>query len=114
MLMIFNSPEKLTVGVVTAADGSRALALRYRDHRILRGKPVLDGLPSTYTDDDTVVDKHWLSRLVAVFADADVAAVTGLIHPYELRTPAQLAFEVVGGFGRIQSFEASDIFDIKS
>lgn len=53
-----------------------------------------------YTDDDTVVDKHWLSRLLAVFVDADVSAVTGLIHPYELRTPAQLAFEVVGGFGR--------------
>ncbi len=38
--------------VATAADGSNALALRYRDHRILSGKPALDGLPSTYTEVD--------------------------------------------------------------
>jgi alpha-galactosidase len=36
----------------TAADGSTALTLRYRSHRILAGKPPLDGLPSTYAEDD--------------------------------------------------------------
>ncbi len=36
---------------VTAGDGSRALWLHYRDHRIVAGKPVLDGLPSTYVED---------------------------------------------------------------
>lgn len=37
---------------VTAADGSSALSLGYRDHRIVPGKPSLDGLPSTYVEDD--------------------------------------------------------------
>jgi glycosyltransferase involved in cell wall biosynthesis len=53
-----------------------------------------------YTDDDAVADVTWLSRLAAVFEDRNVAAVTGLIAPYELRTEAQLHFEVIGGFGR--------------
>ena len=39
--------------VATSADGASSLALRYRDHRILAGKPPLDGLPSTYVEDDT-------------------------------------------------------------
>ena len=42
--------------VVAAADGSTALALGYRSHRIVGGKPALDGLPSTYTEDDTEAD----------------------------------------------------------
>lgn len=33
-------------------DGSTVLGLVYRDHSIHPGKPVLDGLPSTYVDDD--------------------------------------------------------------
>jgi alpha-galactosidase len=39
-----------------AADGSTALTLRYRSHRILAGKPPLDGLPSTYAEDDAEAD----------------------------------------------------------
>jgi alpha-galactosidase len=38
--------------VATGPDGASTLALRYRDHRILPGKPALDGLPSTYVEDD--------------------------------------------------------------
>jgi alpha-galactosidase len=38
--------------VVSAADGSTSLALRYRSHRTMPGKPALDGLPSTYTEDN--------------------------------------------------------------
>ena len=37
---------------VAAADGSRALTLRYRSHRISPGKPPLPGLPSTYVESD--------------------------------------------------------------
>jgi alpha-galactosidase len=44
----FRVPALVAVG----ADGASVLALRYREHRILPGKPELDGLPSTYTDDD--------------------------------------------------------------
>jgi alpha-galactosidase len=38
--------------VAVAADGSTALTLRYRDHRILAGKPSLEPLPATYAEDD--------------------------------------------------------------
>jgi alpha-galactosidase len=41
-------------GLVAATpDGSTALALRYQAHRTMAGKPALEGLPATYTDDDT-------------------------------------------------------------
>jgi len=47
-----------------------------------------------YTDDDVIVDPHWVSALVRVFeADETVAAVTGLVVPYELETAAQQLFE---------------------
>lgn len=37
---------------LTAADGSTALSLGYCAYRIVPGKPSLDGLPSTYVEDD--------------------------------------------------------------
>ena len=37
--------------LVDLADGSTVLELAYRGHRILPGKPALDGLPSTYVED---------------------------------------------------------------
>ncbi len=42
--------------VVVVADGSTALAARFRSHRILPGKLGLDGLPSTYVEDDDEAD----------------------------------------------------------
>jgi alpha-galactosidase len=38
--------------VVDQPDGSTVLALAYREHRILAGKPPLAGLPATYTESD--------------------------------------------------------------
>jgi alpha-galactosidase len=38
--------------VVEGADGSTVLQLAYAGHRILPGKPALDGLPSTYVEAD--------------------------------------------------------------
>jgi len=42
--------------VVEGADGSSVLDLRYVDHRIVAGKPKLEGLPATYVEDDTEAD----------------------------------------------------------
>ncbi len=54
-----------------------------------------------YTDDDVVVDSHWISALAKMFVEYnDVMAVTGLVVPYELETEAQILFEMYGGFGR--------------
>ena len=52
-----------------------------------------------FTDDDVVVHPSWIARLRAAFADAATMAVTGLVLPAELETPAQVAFERdIGGF----------------
>jgi GT2 family glycosyltransferase len=52
-----------------------------------------------FTDDDVVLDRSWLSWLVAGFGVADdVACVTGLILPLELETPAQVLFDEFNGW----------------
>ena len=54
-----------------------------------------------FTDDDVVVDAGWVEALAAVFEeDPEVGAVTGLVLPLELETPAQRLFEDYRSFGR--------------
>jgi GT2 family glycosyltransferase len=54
-----------------------------------------------FTDDDVIVDAWWLAGLVSAMAsDPAVAAVTGLILPAELETPAQELFEDYAGFSK--------------
>ncbi len=54
-----------------------------------------------FTDDDVVVDPLWIAALQKSFADdPQVQAITGLVMPLELETPAQALFERYGGFGR--------------
>jgi len=54
-----------------------------------------------FTDDDVVVDSGWIKALSRIFAEnEDVAAVTGLVAPYEIESEAQELFEIYGGFGR--------------
>jgi GT2 family glycosyltransferase len=54
-----------------------------------------------YVDDDATVDGEWLAGLAeALTENPDAAAVTGLVLPAELETPAQILFEGRGGFRR--------------
>jgi len=53
-----------------------------------------------YTDDDVVLHPWWLERLVGAFDAPEISAVTGLVLPAELATPAQWHFERYWGFGR--------------
>lgn len=53
-----------------------------------------------YIDDDAQADPGWLRGIAAAFADASVSAVTGLVRPAELDTPAQRLFEQYGGMGK--------------
>ena len=54
-----------------------------------------------FTDDDVVVDRHWLTALVHGFDRADnVACVTGLIRPMSLETPAERWAEQAWGIGK--------------
>lgn len=63
-----------------------------------------------FTDDDAIVDEHWLTRLMMAFNTLDsVMCVTGLAIPYELETQSQVWFEQFGGLGN--GFERQ-IFDM--
>jgi GT2 family glycosyltransferase len=54
-----------------------------------------------FIEDDAVVDRRWLAGLRRAWAaNPDAGGLTGPILPYELRTPAQIFFEMRGGFGR--------------
>ena len=53
-----------------------------------------------YVDDDVQVSPDWLCGLTQAFADPKVAAVTGLVLPAELDTPAQQLFEQYSGMGK--------------
>lgn len=65
------------------------------------GLRVAQGEFIAITDDDVIVDKHWLWHLREAFDRApEVACVTGLVLPIELETPAQYWLEQYGGFSR--------------
>lgn len=53
-----------------------------------------------YTDDDVLLHRCWLERMVAAFDSPDISAVTGLVLPAELVTEAQRHFETYWSFGR--------------
>jgi GT2 family glycosyltransferase len=53
-----------------------------------------------FTDDDACVDRLWLQSVNEAFRNPEVMAVSGLVAPVELQTPAQLLFELgYGGMG---------------
>ena len=60
-----------------------------------------------FTDDDVRVDRHWLRAIgTRLLLNPQMDALTGLILPAELETPAQIWFErYYGGFGSERSFE---------
>jgi GT2 family glycosyltransferase len=75
-----------------------------------RGMHEVRGTYVAFTDDDVIVDRHWLAEIARGFrAMENVACVTGLIFPGELETPAQLLAEQYGGFAK--GF-ATQIFDL--
>ncbi|WP_448504448.1 glycosyltransferase family 2 protein [Mycolicibacterium thermoresistibile] len=68
---------------VAGLSNARNTGLRAAQHRLV-----------AFTDDDVVVDPHWLTALARGFTrSADVACVCGLVPSGELRTPAQAYFD---------------------
>ncbi len=92
-------------GVRYGREGRRGLAAAHN-----RGVGMASGSILAFTDDDVVVDRHWLAAIVEAFRLSDhVGAVTGLIQPGELRTSAQVRLERHGVFAK--GFEPR-IFDL--
>lgn len=76
------------------------------------GLAAARGSVVAFTDDDVLVDRLWVRRLVGGFAaDPDVACVTGAILPVELETQAQTWLEEYGGFHK--GFERQ-LFDLRA
>lgn len=64
-----------------------------------------------FTDDDVRVDRNWLRAIGRRFVtEPDLQAVTGLILPAELETPAQIWFEdYYGGFSGERTFSPATV-----
>jgi GT2 family glycosyltransferase len=59
-----------------------------------------------FIDDDEVADPYWLAELARAFRrHPEAGAVTGVIVPAELETPAQVMFEEFGGHSKGRGFE---------
>lgn len=85
-----------------------------------RGIEAARGKILAFTDDDVVVDRHWLAELIRPFGLAEnVACVTGQVLPLELETPAQFWYERYGGSywflwkGRSSWWSGRHIFDLE-
>ena len=53
-----------------------------------------------FTDDDVVVNEHWLNKLLSNFEDKRVAYVSGQVLPLVMETKAQRSFEMKGGLSK--------------
>lgn len=100
--------EVIIVDNAPSTDATRALIAKTAFRRVVEPRPGLDrarnrGVDSArgeiiaFTDDDVRVAPDWVGAIAAAFADPDVDAVTGLVLPAELATPAQRLFESYGG-----------------
>lgn len=111
---------------VRHADGSTVLNLVYRAHELLPGKPALDGLPSTYVEDDseaqTVLiilvdgrsqltvrllttiyeDRPVITRSLRVVNDGsgDVKVTTAMSAALDLPDPDWHLVQLTGAWGR--------------
>jgi glycosyltransferase involved in cell wall biosynthesis len=119
VIVVDNAPSDGTTAELIAREYSQEPRLHYvreeepglpQAHN--RGLLQARGEIIAFTDDDVVVDRHWLAGLVRGFGVAEkVGCVTGLIIPLELETPAQFLFEAYGGFTR--GF-ARRLFDLRA
>lgn len=113
ILVVDNRPT------VPVPDPLPELVERFRNARVVRqchpgiaaarnaGVAAATGDVVVFTDDDLQADPVWLRAIASRFAlHPEESAVTGLVLPSELETPAQLWFErYYGGFAAERAFE---------
>jgi GT2 family glycosyltransferase len=65
-----------------------------------------------FTDDDVIVHSAWIRAIGDAFADRTAMAMTGLVLPAELSTPAQFAFQtdVIGARGEYRPIDFDEAF----
>lgn len=71
------------------------------------GVAAAKGEVIAFTDDDVKISRQWLRKIGERFVrEPELSAVTGLILPVELETPAQIWYEAYyGGFSGERTFE---------
>ena len=80
-----------------------------------RGVLAARGEVIVFTDDDAIVDPHWLTAMIDPFtASPYVAATTGIALPLEQRYKAQRWFESRGGFPKDMSPRVWCVGDVPS
>jgi len=96
IIVVDNAPRSAATAELIRERYGGCTRLRYlrEDSRgssaaINRGLLAARGSIAAITDDDVIVDQHWLAGLAGGFCDERVGCVTGLILPGELETPAQ-------------------------
>ena len=104
LLVVDNAPsDDATAEVVAEAGRVRYVREPLTGLDFARNRAVREagGEVLAFLDDDVVVDPSWVQRMQRTWADnADAGAVTGLVMPMALDTPAQVLFERRGGFRR--------------
>jgi O-antigen biosynthesis protein len=97
IIVIDNHPaSKLTPPVVATFPSVRLLFEARQGSSYARNAGILasSGDIIVTIDDDVIVSPGWLEKLLRPFAQSSIAAVTGGILPFELKTEAQQLFEV--------------------
>jgi GT2 family glycosyltransferase len=101
LIVVDNGPDEATRLVVASLPGARYVMEDRPGLSRARnaGLKAATGAVIVFIDDDVRPEPGWIDALLVGFCDPDVALVTGLVLPAELRAPAQIAFELGLGFG---------------
>ena len=107
LIVVDNAPETDATRLVVESYADRAQIRYLREDATGSASARNRGLREVetdlvaMTDDDTVVDRRWLTEVARSFDRHPAAAtVSGLLLPMELDTQAQMWFEEYGGFSR--------------
>ena len=108
VIVVDNASRKDGTRKAAEAAGVTCILEPRRGLDLARNAGILqaEGDVIAFCDDDVVLHADWGRQMLMAFADAEVEAVTGLVLPLELETPAQRIFEFDWGFGR--GFERID------
>jgi glycosyltransferase involved in cell wall biosynthesis len=107
LMVVDNRPDDPSTKAAVDALVAEGLEIRYVAERrpgssVARNRGMVESSAEfvAFTDDDVVVDPGFLRWLLAPFVTPVVNAVTGMVLPLELETPAQKRFEQYAGFSK--------------